>query len=139
MIPVCAWRGVLETSGSGTPELIISVAARCRRSWSRTRGKPAASVRSWKAVQYPVRPQWRAVLPGEHQVIFLIKTAIRFLRYARREGITGSEFEALDSLFSDPIEVIYPVGEKRRDYNEGQHRSHAMMDVGVRRTVVLRE
>lgn len=42
-------------------------------------------------------------------------------------------------LFMDPITVQRDVGEWRRDYWEGQHRSQAMMDAGVRRTVVIRE
>lgn len=84
------------------------------------------------------------------------KTAIRYLRDAQRagidpicwdgdtldyvddraerEGITGVDLEALISLFHSPIGVSHP-----RDYWDGQHRARAMMDAGVRRTVVRTE
>lgn len=80
------------------------------------------------------------------------KTAIRFLHQAQRagiatkvdtyfyvkdraeaEGITGWDLDALTYLFRDPIRV----DRAGRYYGEGQHRSQAMMDSGVRRTVVV--
>ena len=61
------------------------------------------------------------------------------MNWARGEGITGWDLEALTSLFIEPIQVQRCVSEWLRDYGEGQHRSHAMIDTGVRRTVVLAE
>jgi hypothetical protein len=57
---------------------------------------------------------------------------------AQDEDITGWELEALKSLFREPIRPQRCAGEWRRDYGEGQHRSQAMLDGGVRRTVVTR-
>lgn len=48
-------------------------------------------------------------------------------------GMHGWELQALDSLF-DPAKAIR-VG--TRGYVNGQHRAEAMLDAGVRRTVVL--
>lgn len=83
------------------------------------------------------------------------KRAIRFLRQAQRagvatdelvgyvggrasaEGITGWELKALDSLFSDPMGVQRAYGDWRRSYVNSQHRTQAMLDAGVRRTILV--
>jgi hypothetical protein len=66
-VPQClGYQGQRHTGG------IMMVAARCRRSCSRTRGSPACSVRSWKRFSTSVRAQWCPVDPGEHQVIILV-------------------------------------------------------------------
>jgi hypothetical protein len=49
VIPTFECRSIVETSARGTPAPIISVAARWRRSWIRTWGSPACSVRDWKS------------------------------------------------------------------------------------------
>jgi hypothetical protein len=77
--------------------------------------------------------------------------AIRLLRQARGAGVaedeialhvaqqqevkrlSGWRFEALDSLFIDPIQL-----DEDNDYANGQHRAQALLDVGVRRIVVGR-
>lgn len=79
------------------------------------------------------------------------KIAIRHVRAARRDGIASDDFhdhvwelaavedmtdwerEALWSLLFDHIEVDRCAG----DYVNGPHRSQAMLDAGVRRTIVL--
>jgi hypothetical protein len=83
-----------------------------------------------------------------HQVC---KTATRLTRKARRQGIPGADItrfvqsqpeaqamsqwdrEALFSLFTAPIHLA----ENRRSYVNGQHRAQAMLDAGVRRTIVI--
>jgi hypothetical protein len=85
------------------------------------------------------------------------ETAIRVTRQARREGVAGEalsgrlaalskaeglpaeEEKALDGLLTT-YSAIQP-GRRfrlRRGYTNGRHRTAAMLDSGVRRTVVLR-
>lgn len=55
-------------------------------------------------------------------------------RHAEAAGASGWQREALESLFS-PALAIQPDDEGH--YVNGQHRAQALMDAGVRRTVVL--
>ncbi|MFJ6355163.1 hypothetical protein ACIQKB_37610 [Streptomyces sp. NPDC092046] len=56
------------------------------------------------------------------------------VEYAATAGATDWETEALASLFS----ISAAIQPGRRGYINGQHRSQAMLEAGVRRTVVLR-
>jgi hypothetical protein len=47
VIAIFECRSVFDTNANGTPAEIIKVAARCRRSWSRTRRNPAAADSPW--------------------------------------------------------------------------------------------
>jgi hypothetical protein len=86
------------------------------------------------------------------------KVAVRFVRQAQREGVaeekvteyvlehakasgmTRKELNALDTLTSPGIgiHVSRHAGLRRRTYINGQHRAQAMLDAGVRRTIVIR-
>ncbi|MEU4154228.1 hypothetical protein [Streptomyces sp. NPDC026659] len=55
-------------------------------------------------------------------------------RYAQAEGTSEWQRQALESLFR-PAVAVQPDGEG--GYINGQHRVQALMDAGVRRTVVL--
>jgi hypothetical protein len=89
-----------------------------------------------------------------HRVCFL---AIRFVREAQRTGtafedipgfvreqtaslhLSRWEREALDSLLYDTVRPYRPLRDRTLGYNNGQHRAQAMLDAGVRRTLVERD
>ncbi|GIJ49741.1 hypothetical protein Val02_66270 [Virgisporangium aliadipatigenens] len=60
------------------------------------------------------------------------------LNHPDAQGLTDWEAEALDSLVMD---TIRPHGPWPRDarYNNGNHRAQAMLDAGVRRTLIERD
>jgi hypothetical protein len=82
--------------------------------------------------------------------------AIRVTRQARREGLAGQAFvdrlavltqalglpaeeeEALDDLLTTYSAIQPSRFRLRRSYTNGRHRTTAMLDSGVRRTVVVR-
>ncbi|MEU4814898.1 hypothetical protein AB0G03_04520 [Micromonospora aurantiaca] len=49
------------------------------------------------------------------------------------------EREALDSLLFDTVRPYRPLRDRTLGYNNGQHRAQAMLDAGVRRTLVERD
>jgi hypothetical protein len=55
------------------------------------------------------------------------------LQLARAEGIAGWTLQAVKSLLLDPIQPEREIG-----YVNGRHRAQAMLDAGVRRTLVAR-
>ncbi|MBV8994605.1 MAG: hypothetical protein JO287_13115 [Pseudonocardiales bacterium] len=56
------------------------------------------------------------------------------LERARAEGLTGWQYDAVKTLLRHTIDPAREIG----GYTEGRHRSQAMLDAGVRRTVVAR-
>ena len=62
--------------------------------------------------------------------------------YALRRGavleLSEWEREALHSLFEDTVRPYGHLRDRRLRYNNGQHRAQAMIDAGVRRTLVER-
>ena len=59
----------------------------------------------------------------------------RVVELARAEGVTGNELDAVECLVT-PVDPI--MLDDDGDINEGRHRIQAMIDQGVRRTVLLR-
>jgi hypothetical protein len=57
---------------------------------------------------------------------------------AQGEGLSSWELNALDTLISpgDGIQLTLLAGH-RRTYINGQHKSQALLDAGVRRTIVI--
>jgi hypothetical protein len=58
---------------------------------------------------------------------------------AQAEGLSGWELDALATLIcpGDGIQLDVPAGYRRTFYINGQHRSQALLDAGVRRTIVI--
>ncbi|TMR92695.1 hypothetical protein [Nonomuraea basaltis] len=58
---------------------------------------------------------------------------------AQAEGLGGWELDALDALIcpADGIQLTVPAGHRRTSYINGQHKSQALLDAGVRRTIVI--
>jgi hypothetical protein len=88
-----------------------------------------------------------------HQVS---RTAITLVRQAQRDGIagediyehvvaqaeaagiTGWQFDALDSLANSADGIQLDTdGNRRRFFINGQHKTRAMLDQGVRRTIIV--
>jgi hypothetical protein len=58
---------------------------------------------------------------------------------ARAEGLGGWELQALNALISpgDGIQLAVIAGDRRTSYINGQHKSQALLEAGVRRTIVI--
>ncbi|MGP3920550.1 hypothetical protein [Nonomuraea sp. 10N515B] len=58
---------------------------------------------------------------------------------AQAEGLSGWELDALHTLVcpGDGIQLTVPAGHRRTFYINGQHKSQALLDAGVRRTIVI--
>jgi len=115
--------------------------------WSRRLARQLAPRRQARACCWYHRGDWHRVCA----------TAIRLVHRAQRdqvaacdiaefvheaaeaEGVTGWELDALDALVcpEDGIQLSMFAGDRRRSYINGQHKSQAMLDAGVRRTIVV--
>lgn len=58
---------------------------------------------------------------------------------AQAEGLSSWELNALNTLISpgDGIQLTVQAGRRRTAYINGQHKSQALLDAGVRRTIVI--
>ena len=59
--------------------------------------------------------------------------------HADRLDLIQWERESLDSLLYDTVRPYRPLRDRTLGYNNGQHRAQAMLDAGVRRTLVERD
>ncbi|GAA2418176.1 hypothetical protein [Nonomuraea africana] len=114
----------------------------------------------WRRIQRQLRPERRNrdccwYHRGDWSRV--CATAIRLIRQARDEGVAaddiadyvrqeaqaegmhGWELQALAALVcpADGIELQVLAGARRNSYVNGQHKSQAMLDAGVRRTVII--
>ncbi|MGH4009531.1 MAG: hypothetical protein ACRDTH_15505 [Pseudonocardiaceae bacterium] len=80
------------------------------------------------AIQMLRRADAELVDDDEHQ-----ERLFAALKLSRAEGLTGWQYAAVESLLLHPIQPEREIG-----YTEGRHRSQAMLDAGVRRTLVAR-
>ena len=64
----------------------------------------------------------------------------QILRRSRSDDLTPWERQALKVLLHDDIAILEPVDREWRvnAYINGRHRSQAMIDAGVRRTLIVR-
>jgi hypothetical protein len=82
----------------------------------------------------------RLVRQSQRNAVPADDIASHVLAQAETEGLTGWELDALDTIVSpaDGIQIEPDGdGDGHRFYINGQHRAQALLDAGVRRTIVI--
>src|SRR5258706_892001 len=128
-------RRVFDTIASGTPDVIMMVAARWRRSWTRMRGEACVADAT---VKYLVRDRdskytaaFDAVFEGEG--ITITKTGIRVPRMnaIMERWARSCRAELLDRiLIVNRAQLMHALREYETFYNE--HRSHRALRAAAR-------
>ncbi|MEV0649947.1 hypothetical protein AB0I28_32290 [Phytomonospora sp. NPDC050363] len=114
------------------------IVPRCRRAdccayhsadWKTASAAAVAALRHAQAAVAALRHAQAAVPAGED---FRSHLDVACAHLKASTGLDAVTLRWAQSLFADPIQPHYDVG----GYTNGRHRAQAMLDAGVRRTVV---